>query len=818
MTAMQEIKKIFIVPYCHADWVWTLTRRWHEKRYVLVFEDVLDLLKEHPEFRWYMDTYITQLEPFLRARPERCDELRMRVAGGQIGICGTFSNIRPNMVGQETLVRDITIGRGKYRERFPEADLSVYAGIVDVSVGHPQMPQVLALSGYKYLRFWRPHAALSAKKVPLEFFWQGCDGSRILCSRGPYDGLNSRANLLQELHGQLRDDRELSPTGVVWVTQGGDDCRPLRSVGRDEMIPIFDLIQRWNATEKAPLAFATPQEFFAELETRTDDIPTVPGPLDPCDVSYNVGWGGSSGLFALRQANEIDLTECEKWAAIASGLGCTYRETEIAALWEDQLLTCAHATQWAFEEDFEDIYRRAQYVKLRSRQIKADALDFLKGMIGSTGDSEVVLFNSLPFAREEKVSMKVCLAAPVDRFGLRDGRNKAVPFQVIDRNEKSGEVWEHRLVAKVRLPASGYSTISVVKGKTRAKSAKIPFGVRFSGSDVVEIIHDSTHYKTTRRNPFGGLTLYKVDTTKGQLHVGPIRGSQAVRWHSTRVEEDGELYCRYRSTGQIGRHEIVRDVVVHKDEPRVEFHIGLTWVKEDGFLTLEWPRGTADDIYADFPFGGEVKDMDGELFGSWSEAGIERQRKDLFVARSFVSGCDGAKSISYFNHDATHYYILFERSMGNILMNACTHRPGWERFENHRLMGQGQHRFVSHMLFHSGDWRRANLPRKSESLFRPPEPVFVDKMSNGPLPSFHSFGSVSPANLIVTALYRQGRSLILRFYEAAGRRTKARIRLPFAPARIKKIDLQGRVLSPLPADKDVSLQVAPREIVTLRLA
>jgi len=45
---VKATRKIFIVPYCHADWAWKFTRRWHEKRYVLVFEEVLAILEKHP--------------------------------------------------------------------------------------------------------------------------------------------------------------------------------------------------------------------------------------------------------------------------------------------------------------------------------------------------------------------------------------------------------------------------------------------------------------------------------------------------------------------------------------------------------------------------------------------------------------------------------------------------------------------------------------------------------------------------------------------------------------------------------------------------
>ena len=80
--------KVLIVPYSHSDWAWTCTRGWHEERYALAFSEVLDILKEHPEYRWHFDTENEQLAPFRTRCPERMEELKRRVREGKVGISG----------------------------------------------------------------------------------------------------------------------------------------------------------------------------------------------------------------------------------------------------------------------------------------------------------------------------------------------------------------------------------------------------------------------------------------------------------------------------------------------------------------------------------------------------------------------------------------------------------------------------------------------------------------------------------------------------------------------------------------------------------
>ncbi|MCM8830063.1 MAG: hypothetical protein NC824_03590, partial [Candidatus Omnitrophica bacterium] len=351
------IKKIYIVPYCHPDWAWTHTRLWHEKRYCLVLNEVLDIMKDDENFRYYIDTYITFLEPFLRNYPERVEELRKRIKENRISICGTYTNLRTNMVGEETFIRDIILGRRIFKELFPDAELTCYAGTVDVAVGHPQIPQILSKSGYKYFRFWRPHGALNGKNIPYEFIWEGIDGSRIICSRGSYSGLcykdafTDKDKFLKNwdevkerfYQFEIEYAGKFSKTGVLWISQGMDDARPLRSVyPLDETLDIAEFIEEWNRREKIPIIFGTPLDYFKDIEK--EKLPEIKGTIDPCDVCYNAGYGGSTGLHYLRILADREITNGEKLSSIASVFGFNYPESVFQKLWKDILLFSSHAT------------------------------------------------------------------------------------------------------------------------------------------------------------------------------------------------------------------------------------------------------------------------------------------------------------------------------------------------------------------------------------------------------------------------------------------------------------------------------------------
>ena len=65
-----QVESISLMPYSHADWAWNYYRAWHVKRYIRAFEMALDLMDEHPDFTWFIDTYTDQFRVVLENRPD----------------------------------------------------------------------------------------------------------------------------------------------------------------------------------------------------------------------------------------------------------------------------------------------------------------------------------------------------------------------------------------------------------------------------------------------------------------------------------------------------------------------------------------------------------------------------------------------------------------------------------------------------------------------------------------------------------------------------------------------------------------------------
>jgi alpha-mannosidase len=123
---------------------------------------------------------------------------------------------------------------------------------------------------------------------------------------------------------------------------------------------------------------------------------------------------------------------------------------------------------------------------------------------------------------------------------------------------------------------------------------------------------------------------------------------------------------------------------------------------------------------------------------------------------------------------------------------------------------------------HQGDWR---LRYRDAIAFNYPLVAFIGEPEQAPnnanLPAEQSFLRLEPSNLILTALKKSedGSQVVLRFYEAEGYVSDARIRMPRAIRRAWRTSLieeNQESLTPSP-DGSLSLKIQPWEIATLKL-
>ena len=121
---------------------------------------------------------------------------------------------------------------------------------------------------------------------------------------------------------------------------------------------------------------------------------------------------------------------------------------------------------------------------------------------------------------------------------------------------------------------------------------------------------------------------------------------------------------------------------------------------------------------------------------------------------------------------------------GNVLRLSLLRSPEWP--DAHA--DEGHHEFTYSLYPHGRSWRDAQTIRRGYELNYKMSVVQAQKHAGALLPS-HSFVQVAADNVVLTAMKRSedDDSLVLRFYEWAGRESDVKIKLPSGARQRKRI-------------------------------
>ncbi len=840
-----------IVPYCHPDFSWTHHREWHEERYAVSTAEALDLMRDHEEFRFCLEPWIDQVQPFLERCPDRAEELGQRLNSGQMGVKAfTLTSPRPVACGDESFLRNMILGRKAYRRFAPEADLSVMA-CPDVGLGHSQMPQIVRLAGGLMYRGWRSDSAFSYKGVPRDFLWRGLDGTELMTSRGVYGGLVAPLGgvILEDfeerwdeaverlLGGEVGHSMDCSSTRTWWVAQGMDDARPLRDWGPERLLPIVDLVRVWNEREQSRMVFATPNEYRARLER--EDLPVWEGVVDQVDVAYNSGWHGERGLWRLRQELDTALVIAERACALAelAGVEDVAGPERLEELWTEAVRVISHAQQWAFTRDWDWLNSRARYALREAREETEKAVARLSGVGRQWGDLRpLVLFNPLPYPREEIVEVP-WVQPRLDSGGHRvwDGDGREVPVQLGEPigPPHAGAIFEAPLVFKARVPAMGCAVYRVGDGPL-PEPLQPPEGdvidngalvLRLSGRGLQHITDLGTglEWEAPLGSCVGDCRLFEMGP--GVLHVGPITGELSGQTGQGQWVLTGPARWVYRWECEFHGHRVRQDVTLDSGARHVDFLTRVFCAGANGFFALCFDLPLRGEMHVDIPFGVEPRDLRDEPYAMDLPAGyqnIERLRKHQFWARSWASVSDGEKGVALITADGDKYWTYdAERGcLRHLLFTPLRDvEEGWERWVTKERMALGWHAFRHRLIVHDGDWKAADVCGQSDRLRVPLQAV----KPLGPSSEREVAGAdqvtLAPSSVRLSAFYRPAEGYVLRVYESAGEATEAVVELPRAFSRAARTDFNlepaegGAALS----GARLTLALRPWQIATVLL-
>ena len=839
-----------------AAWLWP----WTETVDVVkrTFGTALQLMYEYPQYT-YTQSAAAYNEWLADKYPDMNAEIAQRIKQGRWEIVGGMW-VEPdlNMPDGESLVRQLLVGKRWYKNAY---GVDVRIGWNPDSFGYTwQLPQIYKKSGVDYF-VTQKMAWCDTNQLPFKFFWwQSPDGSKVL-AYFPHDYANDNLNPVR-----LSRDFTIAQKQATGLP-GIMDLYGIGDHGGGPTRAILDEGFHWSAAGHVmpKIEFGTAQSYFSSLEKQIapnspvwDYASIAKGYTPPPMVEgkVNIPTWKSELYFEYHrgvmttQANhkhnmrtsEEEVLNAEKWSSLAWLDGKAYPGTELTEDWKKVLFNQFHdlAAGSGIGQIYKDAQKDYDVVRWSTNEISAGSqatvIDTIDTRIKRPEAVPVVVFNPLGWNQSGAVTVKLqLLGANTAGIHVEDAVTGKIDGAELVSLDKQTGVAEARLFVR-NLPAMGYRTYQV--------SAEPVGGPAFHATQAQEagdsVILENGNLRVTVNKKTGCITgLFDKRTNYESLATGAC-GNQLQFFKDTPKEYDAwniDPGTLDRSPAVIGQADSVELVATQTPTPKIR--VARHWQNSNFVQTLNLEPGAnqldidneidwheshvllkaAFPLAASGPFAtyeipyGAI-DRATTRNNSWEQAQFEVEA--MRWADLGGVGADGKQhGLSVLNQDKYGY-----DAVGNTLRLTLLRSPKWPDAE----ADMGHHHFHYALYPHAGTWKDALTVRHGYE-YNYPLTAVVTTAHAGSLPATHSFASVTPENVVLTAVKkaeddRNGvGGLIFRIYEWAGKDATAEFHVPPGATSATVTNLmEAPEGAPLLVTGDVvKVPIHPYEILTIRV-
>ena len=757
--------KISAVGHAHIDSAWLWPTRETKRKCARTFANVTWLAGEYPELVFACSS-AQQYEWVKQTQPAIYDRIVAAVkAGTWAPVGGMWVESDANLPGGEALARQLTFGKRFFLDEF---DVDCREVWLPDSFGYTAaFPQLARLAGAEFFLTQKMSWNQFNKLPHHTFWWEGIDGSRVFTHFPPVDTYNSELSGEELAHAVANyADKGVGTRSLVPFGHGDGGGGPTR-----EMV---ERARRLADLEGSPrVSIQRPEAFFAEALAEYPDAPVWVGELYL--ELHRATFTSQARTKAGNRRSEHLLREAELWATSAMlQAGQPYPYDRLNELWKRVLLNQFHdilpgsSIAWV-HQDAEGGYAE---IAEGLEGIIADATAALVG-IGET----VWCFNAAPHPQTVATSVGMT-AIPSLGFTPATPADPPIAVQVSERLLQN----EH---LRVELDDNGLLTSVVDHSTGRQLLAPGEPG------NLLQLHTDIPNQ----------WDAWDIDAHYRRRH------QDVTQVDAITVVEPGPAIGAIRVERSFGSSRIVQTVRLVAGSSRVEFETVVDWHEREKMLKASFPLDVrADRSAAEIQFGHVFRPTHTNT--SWEAARFET------YAHRWVHVAEPDFGVAVLN-DSTYGHDI-----------ARTVRPDGGTTTVVRLSllraprcpdpeaDQGVHR----MTYALAPLDIEGAVREGYALnlgFR--ETMGADRVPPPPLVT------VDDARVVVEAVKaaddRSG-DVVVRLYEAAGRRSRPTVTVGFAFDDIEVVDLLERPGTHGPAlertDTAVRFPLRPFQIVTLR--
>jgi alpha-mannosidase len=828
-----------------AAWLWP----WTETVDVVkrTFGTALQLMYEYPQYT-YTQSAAAYNEWMAQKYPDLNDEIKQRIKEGRWEVVGGMW-VEPdlNMPDGESLVRQLLVGKRWYKQNY---GVDVRIGWNPDSFGYTwQLPQIYKKSGVDYFvtqkMTWNDTNQLPFKL----FWWESPDGSKVL-AYFPHDYANDNLNPVR-LAYDLTQARQRS-TGMMEMMDlygigdhGGGPTRAMLDEGfhwaePGHVIPKyqFGIAQPFFSDVEKEIAPESKTWNYQSIAQGYTAPPAVEGKISIPTWKSELYFEYHRGVFTsqanhkrnMRTAEEETLN-AEKWASLAWLDGGSYPGTELTEDWKKVLFNQFH--DLAAGSGIGIIYKDAQkdydVVRWSTNEISEKSRDSVDEHIDTNGAGiPIVVYNPLGWARSGDVTVHIQLPKPSPAgVSVAGATPQHEMFDAddmpVDKDTGAAEVRVH--VDDV--PALGYKVLHLTQ--EQISHATAPETQAHDSADsatlenrAVRVVVDKKTgcftslydkkdgFETLAPGSCGNELQAFKDTPKdydawnidpGTLDVPPTKLDQADSVESTK-DHFGNPVIRVTRNWQSSN--LVQTISIPQGADYVDVLNDIDWHESHILLKAAFAlAATSDFATYEIPYGSIERATTRN--NSWEKAQFEG------AAMRWVDLGDGKHGVSLLNQTKYGY-----DAVGNLLRISLLRSPKWPDPE----ADMGHHHFHYAVYPHAGSWKDALTVRRGWEYDYPLQAVATTAHA-GALPAEHSFASVTPDNVVLTAVKKaeDSKGLIFRVYEWAGKDATVEFHVPPGASGATVTNLmeepEGSALS---VEGDVvKAPIKPYEILTVRV-
>jgi alpha-mannosidase len=382
--------RYLVVPHTHWDREWYLPFEQFRLRLGSVVDGVLETLERDASFTSFtLDGQAIVLEDYVDVRPENEGRLRALLAAGRLEVGPSYVLPDEILVGGESLVRNLLLGRRVCRRFGVEPS---GAGYLPDSFGHPaQLPQILAGFGIRTFLFSRGLGD-ELDDVGVVFRWRAGREEVVACQMLPHYDNFARLTWHHDAEDRVR--AIVARFGELVRDAGQEEI--LLANGSDHL-PVEpelpEILADLGQTLDAPFRIGR----YDEHAPAPDGLPVHEGELVGSRLQ-NVLRGVNSARIYLKQANERAerrLLSVETAAALRTlREDAPYPAADLRLAWRDLLRNQPHDSICGCSCD--EVHRD---MLVRYEQLDR-TLDYVEREAVGVGGAYV---NTLPYRRRRLV-------------------------------------------------------------------------------------------------------------------------------------------------------------------------------------------------------------------------------------------------------------------------------------------------------------------------------------------------------------------------------------------------------------------------------